>query len=228
MSSTVRVNGGAIIVLAVALALGWLVYALFPRPAPDKATTEVTTTEVPVIMRTPGGLLEVATVRAQERFTRSDTRDFWGLPLGTTVSHIEVPALYRYHIELARDWHLLISGRTAYVRSPALEPSLPVAFDTGAMRKYTRSGWARFDKQENLDALERTLTRELDARANSDRYRRLATEAARQTVREFVTRWLLKEQHWKRDSAYTVVVSFPGEPGPVGRSALPASAAEQP
>ena len=40
---------------------------------------------------------------------------------------------------------------------------------------------------------------------------RRAIDAGRQTVREFVTTWLLKEQGWKKDPAYRVDVLFPGE-----------------
>jgi hypothetical protein len=82
------------------------------------------------------------------------------------------------------------------------------------MEKYTSNGWARFNKDENLALLERSITPELGRRANDPAIRQLAIEAGRQTVREFVTTWLLKEQGWKRDPAYRVLVLFPGEPEP--------------
>ncbi len=101
---------------------------------------------------------------------------------------------------------------TDSTRTTVLSADLPVAFDTTGMRKYTQSGWARFNKDENLATLERSMTPEPEARARSERYLQLSTGAARQTIVELVTQWLLHEQHWKRDPEYTVKVHFPGEP----------------
>ena len=192
----------ALVVAALAWA-GWRLYPLSTR-----IETSVIASEVPVIIRTEGGLLEVATIRAQERFTRIDAKEFWGIPLGTTVSHIQVPAYYRYQIQLARQWQVVIKGKTCIVQAPVILPSLPVAFDTAAMQKYSQNGWARFNKDENLDTLQRSLTPELEKRARSDSYRELATEPARKTVSEFVTKWLLKEQGWGTGPEYKVEVRF--------------------
>lgn len=211
MRLELRVGAGAVLAAAALVALVWWWRAPAPGPVID---SRVSAAGVPVVMRTPGGLLEVATVRAVERFTRADTAQFWGIDLGTTVSIIQAPVTYRFHIELAREWTLRIDGKTCVVHAPPLRPTLPVAFDTAGMEKYTRSGWARFNKQDNLDALERSITPELNRRADADAYRALATEAARQTVREFVTRWLLRERAWQRDPSHRVIVLFPGEREP--------------
>jgi hypothetical protein len=109
---------------------------------------------------------------------------------------------------------LEVRGLTAIARAPAIKPSLPVAFDTTLMEQYTRAGWARFNKEENLEALQRSMTPTLAARASGDAYRGLAEEAARKTIAEFIIIWLLKETEWKRDPAHKVVVLFPGEARP--------------
>jgi hypothetical protein len=206
-------------VLALVIALVvWAVWRVYP--VSTRIDSSVIAPEVPVIIRTEGGLLEVAVVRAQERFTRVDAKEIWGIPLGTTVSHIQAPVYYRYHIQLAKEWRVVIRGKTCIVQAPPILPSLPVAFDTSAMQKYSQNGWARFNKDENLDALERSITPELEKRARSDAYRQLVTAPARQTVTEFVTKWLLKEQTWGSSPEYKVVVTFPGE--------LPAAAAPEP
>jgi hypothetical protein len=196
----------ALVLVAAALAgLGWRL-----DPLSTRVETSVIAPEVPVIIRTEGGLLEVATIRAQERFTRADSREFWGISLGTTVSHIQAPVYYRYHIQLARQWRVVIKGKTCFVQAPAILPSLPVAFDTSKMQKYSQNGWARFNKDENLDTLERSLTPELEKRARSDSYRQLVEEPARKTVSEFVSKWLLKEQGWGSGPDYKVDVRFDG------------------
>lgn len=109
---------------------------------------------------------------------------------------------------------LEVRGLTAIARAPAIKPSLPVAFDTTLMEQYTRAGWARFNKEENLEALQRSMTPTLASRASGDAYRGLAEEAARKTIAEFIIIWLLKETEWKRDPAHKVVVLFPGEARP--------------
>jgi hypothetical protein len=204
--------GIVIAAAAIALGLGWLAQRLDGDKR--EVRSSIVAPEKPVVMRTRGGLLEVATVRALERFTREDSRDFWGIDLGTTVSQIQVPVTYRFHIEMAREWPIEVRGLTAIAQAPAIKPSLPVAFDTTLMEKYTRAGWARFNKEENLEALQRSMTPTLAARASGDAYRGLAEEAARKTIAEFITIWLLKETDWKRDPAHKVVVLVPGEARP--------------
>lgn len=176
-----------------------------------RVETNVFAQEIPVVMRTEGGLIEVAVVRAQERFSRVDAKDFWGIPLGTTVSYLQAPVYYRYQIELAREWKVMIRGKTCFVQAPELKPSLPVAFDTSAIQKFSRNGWARLNSQENLAALERSMTGELEKRALSQDYRTLAKPAARQTVEEFVRKWLLKQNVMSTAGDLDIVVTFPGE-----------------
>lgn len=209
-----RVGIAAVAFGVAALVGGGLLVSRFLDRDQRVIESSLVAPEKPVVMRTKGGLLEVATVRALERFTREDSRDFWGIDLGTTVSQIQAPVTYRFHIEMAREWPIEIRGRTAIARAPAIKPSLPVAFDTSLMEKYTRAGWARFNKEENLEALERSMTPMLAERAAGEAYRGLAEDAARKTIAEFITIWLLKETDWKRDPLHKVVVLFPGEKPP--------------
>jgi hypothetical protein len=207
----------ATLVAAVLVGAGWWGHQAYEQRG---LATSSAASGVPVVMRSPGGLLEIATVTVHERFKRTDTKEFWGLPLGTTVSIVQVPVTYRFHIQMEREWPILIQGKTAIVRTGEVQPSLPVAIDTARMEKYTQNGWARFNKDENLAVLEQSITRELELRARDPATRQLALDAGRKTVREFVTTWLLKEQGWKQDADHRVVVLFPGEPVP-GRGAAP-------
>jgi hypothetical protein len=210
MAINIRISAAAVIAAAAVAAAGWMAYDKFLGHS-SVTETSVAASGVPVVMRSAGGLLEIATVTVYERFKRTDTKEFWGIPLGTTVSIIQVPAIYRYHIELAKEWPIQIDGKTAVVRAGEVKPSLPAAIDTTRMEKYTQSGWARFNKDDNLDLLQRSITPQLQTRANIPEIRQLAIDAGRNTVREFVTTWLLKEQGWRRDPAFKVIVLFPGE-----------------
>lgn len=218
MQSNHHIRGFSILNLLLALAvlagLGWFSYVKLPLFSSSSVKTTIIAPETPVVMRTEGGLLEVATVRVLERFKRSDTKDIIWIDLGTTVSEIQAEATYRFHIELKKEWPLVMRGKTCIVRAGELKPSLPVALNTATMEKNTTSGWARFNKMENLDALEKSLTPELETRVNSGRYHQLAMNAGRKTVAEFVKTWLIKEHQWRNDAQFKIVVIFPGESEP--------------
>ncbi|GAB3656335.1 hypothetical protein [Ramlibacter alkalitolerans] len=176
-----------------------------------RASTEVSSLSGTQVMRTPGGLLEVARIKAYERITRTDPKRIgeW-LDLGTTVSEIDVAVLFRYHIEMAKEWPITCSRGTCVVRAGRITPTLPPAIYTDEMRKHTSAGWARFNKQSNLAALEKSLTAELAARATSERNVAAATEAGRKTVEEFVRTWV-KTSLPSQTGPVSIVVLFPGE-----------------
>ncbi|MEM7145752.1 MAG: hypothetical protein AAF591_11505 [Verrucomicrobiota bacterium] len=174
---------------------------------------------------TDGAVLEVATADATESFSRSSAPiKYWDteLPLGTTVSDITVPATYRFHINLHDSWNLSVEdNNTCIVHAPALRPSLPVAIDTAGMEKKTRSGWARFDKNENLEKLEDSLTEKLAQRAGSYTERSDVREDARRSVALFVRNWLLHENQWGPDNFNNIFVYFPDESPPQNPDDLP-------
>ena len=202
--------------LTLVVAAAVAVYLVLPRtglsPAPHDWSAEWRA-EPPVVETLPGGLLETATIRMGEDFYRSDASHWWGIYLGNTVSHIQVAAIYRYGVPLDdAAWEVVTRGQTAVVVAPALRPSLPVAIDTGTWREKTESGWARFDKHEQLDALRRSLSTDLEERASDTRRIALAREASRRTIGEFVGKWLLaKDPAWTPGAFTAVKVYFPDE-----------------
>lgn len=155
-----------------------------------------------LIMRTPGGLLEVATVTATEQFDQTFAYSMLGMNVGKTVAHIRVRATYRYHIELAPEWKVYRQGDVFRVSTPPLKPSLPVAVDLGEMEKDVGGTWylVAFNDSEDLDSLERKITERLALKAKSQTYRNLAHDAAQKTVAEFVEKWLVTQESWKAAS----------------------------
>jgi hypothetical protein len=204
---------------AVIVALVWL---LWPREKPTGRLT-VATADVPVVMHTSGGRLEVATVTATEGFKLdAPPKSLLGVDMGKTISNVQTKVVYRFYIDMAKEWPIRIQGTTAIVEAAEIRPTLPVAFDTATMEKQTRSGWARFDKHENLEELERRMSPKLEERAYG--YKGLALESARKSVGDFVRTWLIKEGHSQQGVPYQVQVFFPGEPVPYatpGRSNSP-------
>ena len=206
----------AAIVLAGLVAAAVAVYYLLPRsgytPAPHDWTAEWRT-DPPVVSTLPGGLLETATIRMGEDFYKSDALTWWGLYLGNTASHIQVAATYRYGVPLADPvWEIVTKGQIAVVVAPVLRPSLPVAVDTSTWRERTENGWARFDKEEQLEQLRQGVSNDLEQRANDPRRIALAREASRRTIGEFVEKWLLtKDAQWKAGAFSVVKVVFQDE-----------------
>jgi hypothetical protein len=168
---------------------------------------------IPRITSTQGDVLELAVSQSDESFKRSDEKWIgWDyIYLGTTVVEIRVPVTFRYHLRLSDAWRLASRDHVCVVLAPAIRPSLPPAIDTALMEKRAESGWARFDKNDKLDELEQSLTAMLEQRAMDTNHIRLVREACRQSVAEFVKRWLLREEQWRSDRFSVIVVVFPDE-----------------
>jgi len=168
---------------------------------------------IPRITSTQGDVLELAVSQSDETFKRSDEKRIgWDyLYLGTTVVEIRVPVTFRYHLRLSDSWRLAARDHVCVVLAPQIRPSLPPAIHTALMEKHAESGWARFDKNDKLEELEQSLTGLLEQRAMDTNHLQLAREACRQSVAEFVKRWLLREEHWRSDRFSAIVVVFPDE-----------------
>jgi hypothetical protein len=192
------------------------VVSVGPEIARNFLTGNITHTfreSIPQITSTQGDILEVATSRADESFQRSDEKwAGWGyVYLGTTVAEIRVPVTFRYHIRLSDPWRLAARGQTCVVLAPKIRPSLPPAIHTEEMERRAESGWARFDKNDQLDALERSMTPMLEARAGDQAHLQLVREACRQSVAGFVKKWLMREGQWRSDRFTSILVLFPDE-----------------
>ena len=205
------------LVLTAAIVVGgaWMLV----RSPPPLASVEVTTaftSYLPTVSRTPGGLLDVATLTTTEVFSRTDRRTAaWGwVDLGTTISEIRAPVTTRYHVPLAGDWEVVISGNICRVTAPALRPSLPAAIHTDKLTKRVEASWLRFDAEDRLDALQRDLTPMASRMAGDPAHLALVREDARRTVEEFVRTWLLTEQDWVDDAFHVVIVRFADEDAP--------------
>lgn len=165
------------------------------------------------VTATDGNILEVATAESPELFSRTSNVAMFGrvLPGTTTVSEITVPATYRFHIDLNDEWNLLADGKRLLVMAPAVRPSLPVAFDTGKVRKKTQSGWARWDGAENLAELEKEITGKLAERAILPATLEKIHGESRVPVAQFVRKWLLDKEAWGEGRFEEIVVVFSGE-----------------
>jgi len=187
-----------------------------PEIARNFMTGNITHTfreSMPQITSTHGDILELAVYRCDETFKRTDEKwAGWGwVYLGTTIAEIRVPVSFRYHLRLSDPWRLAARDQVCLVLAPQIRPSLPPAIHTTDMERRAESGWARFDKNDQLDSLERSMTPTLEQRAGDTAHLQLVREAGRQSVAAFVKKWLMREGQWKSDRFNSIVVVFPDE-----------------
>ncbi|MEE8586152.1 MAG: hypothetical protein V3T83_15015 [Acidobacteriota bacterium] len=168
---------------------------------------------LPELTSTPGGLLELASIRQPETITRSnEKRILWDwVSLGKSVAEIRVPVTYRYHVELRDPWSIEVSGQTCIVRAPPLRPTLPPAIHSQELEQRIDQSWLRFDADEQMSQLLKSITPTLESQASDTRRLEIVRERARRTVAEFVRDWLLKEDHWRQDRFRAVIVVFADE-----------------
>jgi hypothetical protein len=206
-----------ITIIALVLIVVGGVYVGLGKISPSALTTVNVTTNflssIPEVSRSKGGLLEVATATVPETFIQSDERyTAWGwLSLGENVSEIRAPVTYRYHIKLAGEWDIRISGQICRVVAPPIEPSLPPSVHTHQMQKRTERGWGRFDGGRQLEKLERAVTPTAGRMASDPLHLALVRDEGRKTVKEFVKTWLLRDRGWKDDEFHFVDVRFSDE-----------------
>ena len=162
------------------------------------------------ITATKGDILEVATVEMDETFTRMNMKAIANIfYLGTTVSEVRVPAVYRYHIKLSDDWKVTVEGDRCLVIAPIIRPSLPPAIRTEKMEKKSEAGWARFDAAQNMAELEKSITPSLESRAGNASHIDRVRDPARKAVAEFVKAWLLSNP---KQEVKHITILFADEP----------------
>jgi hypothetical protein len=206
----------ALVSLCIGAALAFAVMQVpsFRLWSTHRGDVRSTASDEIMVMRTPGGLLEVSRIQATEEFDTKFVHTLVGIPVGETVPRIRVPAVYRYHIELAPEWRVLRTSETFTVVAPPVKPSLPVAVDLSRMEKDASGTWVLlpFTETDAIDDLERQLTARLARKAVMPAYIELQREHARKTVAEFVRKWLITQVQWQSVSRPKLRVLFADEP----------------
>jgi hypothetical protein len=197
-----------LVVLAVLAA--WLWRGFGTR---EQAVTVLDPAQVRIV-RTPGGMLEVATLQKAETFGWQVSHTCpvvdCGELLGKTTSEIKVTAHFTYRIPLDPEWTLRFDRDHYELVVPPLQPRVPVAFDTAGMQIRTEGGWLSPATGPNREAVVKHLGSELGRRADRPEYKRLAESSAALTVAEFARKWM-GEQMQPRTS-YPIRVTFKDGP----------------
>jgi len=157
----------------------------------QKATiTQTFTASLPEFESERGGLLELAKVTATESFKSQDELKYdfrwFELSAGTTTTEIRVPVTYRYHLRMRDVWRLDVENGVCIVHAPEVRPSQPPAVHTDKMEKSSDEGWARFNVEEQMVKLEKTITPTIRKYAGDEKHMAAVRENCRKTVEEFV------------------------------------------
>lgn len=178
-------------VLAIAAA------AWFTRTPREEPVTVLDPARI-VLIRTPGGLLEVAALEKVEEFGWSSryTCPFIDCPslLAPTISRIRVRARFVYRVPLAAEWKLVPAGDHYELTVPEPQLQLPVAFHTQDMQiQTTEQGWLSPPAAPNREAVVRHLGPELARRGADRAYLQAQRATAEKTVAEFAHKWMVEQ-----------------------------------
>jgi hypothetical protein len=179
----------AVVLLGSIAAIGWRSWG-----TREEAVTALDPARLRIV-RTPGGMLEVATLQKVEEFGWQVAHTCplidCGELLGRTTSEIKVTAHYTYRIPLEPQWTLRFDRDHYELVVPPLEAKAPVAFDTSGLQIRTeKGGWLSPAAGPNREAVVRHLGGELATRAQRQDYKRLAEQSAAATVAEFAGKWM--------------------------------------
>ena len=177
----------------VALILAFAVFYAWPRH--KTITGGTASNDIPVVIRTNGGMLEVATIKHRRTFPLTEVLFVAGIrvPFCKATASYTVDTYITYRVRLSREWYTPYHNKRLQVRAPRLEPALPVAFDTSKLK-------ATLEKCPMMpsgteDDLLRSISGKLAKDAWDPRYLQLArNNGARNTVSEFARKWLISQK----------------------------------
>jgi hypothetical protein len=92
-----------------------------------------------------------------------------------------------------------------------VKPSLPVSIDTTRIEVQSSGVWSLLTGQRRIQELARRISPLLAEKAVSPTYIRFQRDHARETVREFVAKWLITQEQWKAQSKLPIQVFFADE-----------------
>lgn len=209
---TLQVRLAIVLIILIAFAIGgiYLSSGIKEGSLPVLAKDEI------IILRTPGGMLEVATLIRNEEFRWQTTYTCalidCGKLLGATITDVRVPVHYTYRIPLAAEWKLQFKDDHFELEVPQAQPLLPPAVDLKKIELRTKTTWLSPGTQEHREALLKNFLPDIEKRAAQKNYLDAQREDARKTVVEFVQKWMIAQNVEPNKRGYTIKVFFPDEP----------------
>ena len=168
-----------------------------------------------VVLRTPGGKLQVSTLVKNEEFAWQTT---YTCPIancaslfGKTVSKVRVPVHYTYAIPLAAEWSLKRKKTYLELTVPKELAIVPPGIEMQNFEVETTKGWLSPSGAKNQVSMLKHLGPKLEAKAIRPEYVSAQREEARKTVGEFARKWMVEQGAGKDKMDFPVKVLFEGE-----------------
>lgn len=196
--------------LGLVLIIGLTALYFLSRQPPEGRTAS---NDIPIIIRTNGGLLEVGIVKHRRSFdlTKFPHIGPIELPFCKESASYVVDAAITYRVKLAKRWVGDYSGGVLSLIVPPPEPAIPVAFDTSKLRA-TLDDCALMPSLNAKDELLRSISGQLAQDARGPRYMKLARgEAVKATIKEFAQKWLLQQARYNLPKNTPIEVTFSDE-----------------
>lgn len=197
------------IVVLTALALDAYLLLFWSRPNTDGPGSN----DMPVLIRTNGGMLEVATVKHRRTFNLTGTHVLLGytIPFCKETASYTVDTYIYYRVRLSRRWIAIYQKPRLLLTAPRLEPALPVAFDTSGLQPALQK-CAVMPSLDTQNDLLRRISTTLEEDARSPSYIDFACDhGARDPVREFVQKWLISQKGYNIPASTLIDVEFDDE-----------------
>ena len=212
MKRLITLVAGLLLLVAGVALLPTILGKLFPTGKVAELAPGPASNDMPVVVRTNGGLLEVATVKHRRTFSLPNAMVIFGqkVPFCKETATYTVDANFTYRVRLARRWRGEVDHGALYITAPKLEPAIPVAFDTANLAS-SLDACRLFPNMDTKDELLRSISTSLADEARSSKYIDFVRDHARATVREFVGKWMLSQRDYNLPQGTRIEVAFADE-----------------
>jgi hypothetical protein len=152
--------------------------------------------------------LQVAELKQQERFTRTDeaTTGFGYIPLPEVIVEADAPVTYTYYLDFNDPWDFTLKDGQIIVTAPDIKPNKP-ALDVSKMTYEVKKNSMIRDTRQATDALKGSITSMAHQKARTNI--ELVRETSRKQTELFVQNWLSKS--FADGHKYPVTVQFRSE-----------------
>src|SRR5437660_40513 len=129
--------------------------------------------------------LQVAELKQQERFTRTDeaTTAFGYLPLPEVIVEADAPVTYTYYLDFNDAWDFTLQDGQVIVTAPDIKPNKP-AVDVSRMTYEVKKNSVIRDTRQAMDALKSSITSMAHQKAKTNV--ELVRETSRKQTEMFV------------------------------------------
>lgn len=201
-------------VILFALLVGVIIFYMPTMIGSKETESSSADNDFPVVIRIKGGMLEVASVTGTRNFSKAKDPVLFGtnFPVCRERASWSVPYKITYRVKLEKKWSLRFDDGKLLARVPELAPSLPVAIDTGKLKKGAQESCWFVPDLGTRDRALNSISDTLKKLALNQKTKNFARQEARKTITEFLRTWAFNQTDYPDVPAdVPIKVIFPGE-----------------